>query len=150
MRARDIMSMHPSIVTPNQTILDAARLMRERHVGILPVIDSLQTRRFVGVITDRDIVVRCVANQHGPDCTVKDHMSAGRLEWVGPDAEISDVVARMKDFHIRRMPVVDVDRGLLGVISIGDLSARLNPKEPKLVEELERVLSGVREEVAPS
>jgi len=141
MRARDLMSTHPSIITPHESIVAAARLMRERHVGILPVIDSLETRRLVGIITDRDIVVRCLANEHGADCRVRDHMTGGRLEWVGPGADADEVVAKMKDHHIRRVPVLDIDRGLIGIISVGDLTVRLRPGNPRMMEELEQVLS---------
>jgi CBS domain-containing protein len=68
-------------------------------------------------------------------------MTGGRLEWVGPGAEVDEVVAKMKDHHIRRVPVLDIDRGLIGIISVGDLTARLRPGNAQMVEELEQVLS---------
>lgn len=140
MKARDIMMMHPSVVTPDETMEAAARIMRDRTVGVLPVIDDLQGRRLAGILTDHDIVVRCVAAGHDARCLVRDHMTTARLVWVGPDADVSEVAARMNEAGLRRIPVLDEDHRLVGVIVLADLHVRVRSSNPVLVEELEQHL----------
>ena len=91
MKARDVMTAHPSVVTPDDTIRTAAQVMRDRHVGTLPVIDNLRDRQLKGIITDRDIVIRCLAAGHGADCTVKEHMTSRHLTTARLDDEVSEV-----------------------------------------------------------
>lgn len=140
MLARDIMTAHPTVVTPDDSILQAARLMRDRNVGSLPVIEDLRTRRLVGIITAGDIVTRCLAHDHGLGCLVRDHMTSVQLRWVAPDSEVHDVVVKMKQGQVRRVPVVDGDRGLVGIIAVADIARRLRPGHPSAVAELERML----------
>ena len=77
MKAQDIMTRDPRSVTPDTPITEAARLMKEQDVGILPVVESSNSRKLVGVITDRDITIRHVAAGHKPDCKVSEAMSSG-------------------------------------------------------------------------
>ena len=140
MLARDIMTAHPTVVTPDDPILHAARLMRDRKIGSLPVIEDLRTRRLVGIVTARDIVTRCLAQEHARGCLVRDHMTSVQLQWVAPDCEVNDVVERMKQAQVRRIPVVDGDRGLVGLIAVADIARRLRPSHPSAVAELERML----------
>jgi CBS domain-containing protein len=141
MRARDVMTAHPSVITPDDTILKAAQLMRDRHVGMLPVIDNLNDRHLKGVITDRDIVIRCFSAEHGPGCTVKEHMTAHHLTTVRLDDSVVVVAHKMKRDHIRRIPVLaDGDR-VAGVIALVDLASRLRPSDPEMVERIERSAS---------
>jgi CBS domain-containing protein len=141
MLARDIMTTHPTVVTPDDPISRAAELMRDRGVGVLPVIDDLQSRRLAGMVTARDIVTRCVAARHAGDCRVRDHMTCTHLEFVGPDSDVSEVVAKMKSAQVRRIPVVADLRGLVGIIAVADLAVRLRPGHPSVVEELEGLMS---------
>ena len=84
MRARDIMTSHPLVVTGEDTISHAAEIMRDAEVGIVPVVDDREHRRLIGVLTDRDIAVRCVSHRHVPACDVRLHMSADHLHTVAP------------------------------------------------------------------
>ena len=127
MKARDVMTAHPSVVLPGDTVSKAAQIMRDRKVGMLPVIDSLWTRNLVGVITDRDIVVRCVSQGDGAVCLVCDHMTRESLTCVDVDADVGDVVACMEAHGLRRIPVLKRDGPMLGVIASTDLVARLRP-----------------------
>ncbi|MBI3567751.1 MAG: CBS domain-containing protein [Gemmatimonadetes bacterium] len=141
MLARDIMTAHPTVVTPDDPILLAAEMMRDRHVGALPVIEDLQSRRLAGIITARDIVARCLAEKHGEGCRVRDHMTHAKLEWVTPDSEVDTVVEKMTRAQVRRIPVVDGARGLIGIVAVTDIALRLRLGHPSVVEELERMLS---------
>jgi CBS domain-containing protein len=140
-RARDVMTAHPSVVTPDDTILKAAQLMRDHHVGVLPVIDNLKDRHLKGIITDRDIVIRCFAAAHGHECTVREHMTSHHLTTVCLDDSVAVVAHKMKRDHIRRVPVMaDGDR-VAGIIALVDLASRLRPADPEMVERIERMAS---------
>ncbi len=141
MKARDVMTAHPSVITPDDSIHRAAQLMRDRHVGMLPVIDNLNDRRLRGVLTDRDIVVRCMAAGHDLTCAVREHMTARHLTTVHVDEEVSAVAHKMRRDHIRRIPVVGDDEQVAGVVAVVDIATRLRPADPLLVEGIERDVS---------
>ena len=146
MKARDVMTAHPSVITPDETILRAAELMRDRHVGMLPVIDNLSDRRLLGVLTDRDIVVRCIAAGHTMRCAIRDHMSTRRLTTVHLDDDVETIAHKMRRDHIRRVPVVDHEDRVAGVVAVVDIATRLEPSDAMLVEGLERDASAVVEQ----
>jgi CBS domain-containing protein len=79
------------------------------------------------VLTDRDIVVRCAAAGHGPDCRVRDHMTHGSIVTVELDADAEDVAVKMEGFHLRRLPVVDSGGAVVGVVALADISAFYPP-----------------------
>ena len=140
MKARDIMTPNPAVVTPDAPVSRAAEVMRDLDVGIVPIVDDLASMQLAGVITDRDIAVRCVAQGHDADCRVRDHMTAHAIDTVGPDADVSEVIAKMEGGRVRRIPVVGEERRLVGIIAQADLAVKLGPKEPLEVEHmLERV-----------
>lgn len=143
MRARDVMTAHPSVVTPDETILKAAQVMRDRKIGLLLVIDDLQHRRLLGLLTDRDVVVRCVAAGHDAACTVREHMTRSHLTTVQLDDEVSLAAERMMRDRVRRLPVVAEGGRVVGVVALADLAARLRPGDPELVERIERQTSTV-------
>jgi CBS domain-containing protein len=136
MLARDIMTRDPRVVTPDEPIAHAATIMRDLDVGIVPVVNDKVHMHLEGVLTDRDIVVRCVALQHNGHCRVRDHMTSDHLATVRPDTEIHQVIDLMERGRIRRIVVVDEDNHLVGIIAQGDLAVKLGPKEPLEIEEL--------------
>ena len=136
MRARDIMTARPAHVTPGDPIGAAASLMRELVVGIIPVVDDHESLRLVGVVTDRDIVVRCVAHHHDLGCSVRDHMTAHSVRAVYPDEPLDDVLATMERARIRRVPVVDDDGRLVGIIAQADLATKVGARRRLDVERM--------------
>lgn len=138
MKARDVMTAHPSVVTPDDTIRTAAQVMRDRHVGTLPVIDNLKDRQLKGIITDRDIVIRCLAAGHGPACTVKEHMTSRHLTTARLDDDVSDVAHKMRRDHVRRIPVIADDNRVAGIVAVVDIATRLRPADPGMVAGIER------------
>jgi CBS domain-containing protein len=140
MRARDIMTSNPLVVTGEDTISHAAEIMRDAEVGIVPVVDDREHRRLIGVLTDRDIAVRCVSHKHVPACDVRLHMSADRLHTVAPDADVDRVIEAMAHDQVRRIPVVADDGRLIGMISQADLATKVGPDNPL---DVERVLESV-------
>lgn len=121
MKARDIMTANPESVTAGDSIQTAARIMRDSDVGIVPVVDDEGSRRLRGVITDRDIAVRCVAEGRDGTCRVSDLMS-GDLVTARPDDDVSKVMDRMKTEQVRRIPVVDDSDRLVGIIAQADIA----------------------------
>ncbi len=141
MKISELMTRNPCTVTPDTPVSEAARLMKEEDVGIVPVVERVggaETRgRLVGVVTDRDITIRHVAERHTTDTPVRDVMSSG-VKTASPDDSVDTVMALMGREQVRRIPIVD-DRGsLVGVVSQADLARKAS--DPAKVEKtLEQV-----------
>ncbi|QNM83983.1 CBS domain-containing protein [Sphingomonas sabuli] len=105
-------------VRPDQTAKEAAAFMLEEDAGSMPVSDG---DRLVGMITDRDITVRGVAKGHGPDTPVSELMTSDVL-CVRDDEDVADVATKMGKAQVRRLPVIDSNEKLCGIVSLGDLS----------------------------
>ena len=120
MKVSKCMTRDVELVSPTQTIREAAQMMAELDAGALPV---QQDDRLVGMITDRDIAVRAVAQGKSPDTLVREVMSDEVL-YCFEDQEIGDVARNMGDVKVRRLPVVNRDKRLVGIISIGDLALK--------------------------
>lgn len=122
MLAREIMTRNPECVTPQDDLDRAAQIMRDKDVGIVPVIAGTDGEmRLVGVVTDRDIVMRHVAEGHGPGCKVEEAMSRQSLAVAGPDDDVDSVMRQMSERQVRRVPVVENGR-LVGIISQADVA----------------------------
>lgn len=125
MKARDIMTVKPFVVTPDDPIAKAAEIMRYEDIGGVPVVDDRARPRLVGLITDRDITVRWVARGHNTSCMVGDVMTPAPLETVGPDADVAEIVEKMECAQVRRIPVVSDDGVLIGIVAEADLAIKL-------------------------
>ncbi len=121
MKARDIMTPDPEVVTPEQSISCAAQIMRDCDVGVVPVVNN-DGRTLIGLITDRDIAVRHVADGHAGDCTVGAHMTCDDIETVDADDDSEMVLDAMKRREVRRIPVTNANGRLLGVIAQADIA----------------------------
>jgi CBS domain-containing protein len=118
MKVREAMTRDVRLVKPNQPISEAASLMAELDIGVLPVEEN---DRLVGMITDRDIAVRAVAVGRGPDTPVADVMSR-EVKYCFEDQSIDEVTQNMGELRIRRLPVLTRDKRLIGILSLGDLA----------------------------
>ncbi len=118
MKVSKIMTRDVTLLNPNQTICVAASLMAEIDAGALPVGEN---DRLVGMITDRDIVIRAVAQGKSADTTVAEVMSKEVLYCFDTD-EIDDVTRNMGKARVRRLPVVNRDKRLVGIVSLGDVA----------------------------
>lgn len=118
MLVRNLMTKTVARVAPEDTCLDAARLMRDKDCGAIPVADG---DRLVGMITDRDIALRCVAEGETGDMKVGDAMTAEVL-YCYEDQDLANVARNMGDMQIRRLPVLTRDKRLVGIISLGDIA----------------------------
>jgi CBS domain-containing protein len=124
MKARDIMTSNPEVVTPDDPVGRAAQIMRDSGVGIVPVVDDHNAMRLQGVITDRDIAIRHVAQDCPSTCTVRDHMTSDRIEATSPDSDIDDILEVMERDQIRRIPVLEENYRLVGIIAQADIATR--------------------------
>ena len=122
MKAQDIMAKNPRCVTPRTTVQEAARLMKSEDVGALPVIGDESTGRLVGMITDRDITIRVVAEGRSLDATrVEDVMSKSSLAVAKTSDSVEDVMKVMGREQVRRIPIVDEHQKVVGVVSQADV-----------------------------
>jgi CBS domain-containing protein len=123
MNIKDIMSTDVEVVTPDTLIHEIAQKMQQRDCGCVVVVEN---DRMVGMITDRDIALRCVANAHIPaETTAKDVMTPEILYC--RDTDNADEVARnMGKNKVRRMPVLNAEKRLVGIVSLGDLASHSN------------------------
>lgn len=129
MKARDIMTPKPLSVVPMDPVWKAAEIMKYEDIGGVPVVGDKATGQLVGLITDRDITVRCTARRHGSGCLVQSHMTPQPLHTVHPDSDVREVVGKMEAAEVRRIPVVD-DRGILvGIVAERDLAMKLEASE---------------------
>lgn len=119
MRVSDAMTRDVQIANPNQTIHDVAQIMAECDIGSLPVGEN---DRLVGMITDRDIAVRAVAKGKSPDSTkVRDVMTQD-VKYCFDDQDLSEVAQNMSDIQVHRLPVVDHDKHLVGILALADIA----------------------------
>ena len=121
MRARDIMTDNPTCCTPEDTVQDAARRMLAADCGCLPVVDNLDSPHILGVVTDRDLACRCIAEGLGPETRIRDVMTSDP-SCCSPDADARDVERLMADRQIRRVPIVDEEQCCVGMIAQADLA----------------------------
>jgi CBS domain-containing protein len=120
-QVNELMTRGVRTAAPTDTLCDAAQAMEELDVGVLLVCDG---ERLVGVITDRDIAVRGVAQRLSPDRTHLDVIMTGEVRWCFDDSTVEEALRTMSELQIRRLPVIDRDRRLVGVLSLGDAAAK--------------------------
>lgn len=121
MKVADLMTPDPQTIGPDESLRRAAELMDELDVGVLPVCDG---ERLVGIVTDRDITVRATAAGLSPDSGKVGDVMTADLSWCFEDEDSSIAERLMRRTRIRRLPVLNVHRRLVGVISLGDLAAK--------------------------
>ncbi|MFN3536902.1 MAG: CBS domain-containing protein [Brevundimonas sp.] len=135
MKVRDIMSRDVQVARPGDSIQNVAGRMAAGDFGFMPVAEGDQ---LVGTITDRDLVVRALASGAGGEAPVGEVMTS-KVEWRRDDEDLKDILKCMSDKQIRRLPILDKDNRLVGVVSLGDLSTRVKEKYAgEALEEISR------------
>ena len=125
MKVSEVMTRDVRVANPNETIQEAARIMAEIDAGVVPVGDN---DRLVGMLTDRDIAIRAVAKGKGPDTKVGDVMT-NDIRYCFEDEDTDKVCQNLGDQQIRRIPVVDRDKRLVGIVAVSDLAAHEAPRQ---------------------
>lgn len=138
MKISDVMTPNPKTVKPSDSIQTAANIMREEDAGAVPVVEG---GRVVGMVTDRDIVVRAVADG---DFTAKiSDVVSDDVITATPEMTTSEAAELMGEHQIRRLPVIDADDRLVGIVSLGDLAVKEN-RDSRMGETLENISEGVK------
>lgn len=139
LRCREIMTKNVLTTTGAMSLKDAAQMMKDGDIGVLPVVETA-TNKLVGIVTDRDIVVRVVAAGKGADATVAEAMTS-ELFTAKPDDFAFEAIRTMGERQVRRIPIID-DAGVLqGIVSIADVALEMED-EREIAETLEEISSG--------
>ena len=137
MNIRDVMTKNPRTAAPGDSLQAVAKIMSEEDTGVVPIVDK---GRLVGVVTDRDIVIRCIAegsfNAKATDAASEDVVT------VTPDMSVADAAELMGEHQIRRLPVVEGDK-LVGIVSLGDIAVK-EGKDKRTGDTLEDISQGVK------
>jgi CBS domain-containing protein len=144
MKVSDVMTTEVETAQLNSTLEEVASIMKVEDVGAVPVVD--EDEDLVGIITDRDIIVRCVADGKDASDTTVEEILSHELETIEPDADVEEAARLMADKQIRRLPVCQ-DGELVGMLSIGDLAVK-TPHRDAPAEALREISQGVRGEAA--
>jgi CBS domain-containing protein len=132
-QVRDVMTQNPTSCDPAATVVDAAKVMASEDVGSVPVVKD---GRLAGVVTDRDIVVRVLAEGRDPTSTTVGEVASSDLETVSPDDDLNTALRKMASSKVRRLPVVDGDE-LVGIVAQADVARQGNDSETgQVVEEI--------------
>jgi CBS domain-containing protein len=125
MKVSEAMTKDVRVANPEETIEQAAQIMAELDAGVLPVGEK---DHLVGMITDRDIAIRGIAKGKGPKAKVRDVMTAD-IKYCFDDQEIEEVTRNMADIQVRRLPVLNRDKRLVGILSLGDIASSRDSKD---------------------
>ena len=118
MKVSDKMTRNPRVASPDDAIRDAAGVMAQADTGVLPVGEN---DRLVGMVTDRDIAIRAVADGKGPETKIREVMTP-HLHWCYEDEDLEEITRKMGDTQVRRLPVMDRIKRLVCIISLGDVA----------------------------
>jgi CBS domain-containing protein len=119
---QDVMTQQVETCSPSSSLIEVAKLMKELDVGAIPVSENDELK---GILTDRDIVVNGLAEKESVDLKAKDVMTEN-LDYVTPDTDIEEAYIMMAEKQIRRLPVLDKNNRVVGIVSLGDLAVKLN------------------------
>ena len=136
-RCREIMTKNVQTATRDMSLREVAAIMRDGDMGAVPVVDK---GKLIGIVTDRDIVIRCIADGHNANTAVNDAMTA-ELFTVGPDDFVFEAIRLMGDKQIRRIPVINDNGELAGIIAMADVALETED-EREIAETLEEISSG--------
>lgn len=123
MKVSEVMHEGACCITPEWTICEAAQMMRDEDIGALPVCEN---DRLIGMLTDRDIIMRCIAEGKDSMKTQARHAMSEQIIYCRSNEEIEDAIRLMEDHEVRRLPVLDDNNKVCGVLSLGDISHKVS------------------------
>jgi len=138
MFCREVMTENPVCCLPNDLVSASARVMRREDVGAVPVINDEQQKQLIGIVTDRDLAIKVVAEARDPNHTLLQDVTTSTIVVCREREDLSSAIKAMEEHQIRRVPVIDDDGRVVGIISQADLATRLHePRQtPKMLEEI--------------
>jgi CBS domain-containing protein len=136
--ARDVMTANPATVSEKDSVRDAARIMASEDTGIVPVVDG---RKVVGMVTDRDIVVRFVAEGKDPSNARVDECMSRSVRSVKEDTPVAEILTVMSNAQVRRVPVLNASEEMVGIVSIRDISTETK-QDDRVGKAIEQISEG--------
>jgi CBS domain-containing protein len=149
MRVKQVMTKDPSCCVPSDTAQKAASIMREQDTGVIPVIENEQSQRVVGVVTDRDLCMNVVAEGRDPRTVRVEECMTTVVVACAPNDSMAKATELMKQNQIRRVPVVDEQRTLIGIVSLADVVERGEVKATEVHETLKTISAPTRHPSKP-
>jgi CBS domain-containing protein len=139
-KCNEVMTKKPVCCLPNDTVIKAAELMKSRNIGSVLVIENEQTQRLVGIVTDRDLALRLVAEGGDPKSTKAEAVMTRKVVTCGADDNLQKALDAMAEHQLRRIPIVDHDHKVVGIIAQADVATRLDQPEKtsQMVKEILR------------
>jgi CBS domain-containing protein len=133
---RELMTKNPRALSSGATVMEAARMMRDEDTGIVPVVDG---DKLVGTVTDRDIAIRVVADAKAPDTTTVGEIASRELVTIDPQQELDEALRLMARHRVRRLPVVEEDGRLVGIVAQADIARNASDVQTgDLVEDISK------------
>src|SRR6266850_1598284 len=140
MKCSEVMTDNPVCCLLNDLVSQAARVMRSEHIGAIPVVSDERTKEIVGIVTDRDLAIKVVAESRDPNRTTVGEVMTHTIVVCREDDDLSSAIAAMEEYQIRRIPVIDQGGRIVGIISQADVATWLHEprKTAEMVEEISR------------
>jgi CBS domain-containing protein len=137
-KCNEVMTKNPIYCLPNDAVVRAAQSMKNENVGPIPVIENEQTKKLVGIVTDRDLALKVVADGRDPKSTKVEEVMTPKVVTCHPDDDLQKALDAMSEHQLRRIPVVDDDNKLVGIIAQADVATRVNQpqKTAEMVKEI--------------
>jgi len=136
---RDVMTSNPRTVSDKDSVLNAARIMRDEDTGVVPVVDG---KKIIGLVTDRDIVVRGIADGKDMKSLKVNEVMTKQVRTVNEDASVKEVLDVMSGAQIRRVPVVNRNNELVGIVSMKDVATETKHADSKVGDTVEKISRG--------
>jgi len=128
-KCNEVMTNNPVCCLPNDSVAKAAGLMKSQDIGSIPVIENEQTKKLVGIVTDRDLALKIVAEGRDPKTTKVEAVMTHNVVTCRADDDLQKALDAMADYQLRRIPVVDNDNKILGIIAQADVATRVDQPE---------------------
>jgi CBS domain-containing protein len=126
MKCSEVMTDNPVCCLPSDSVGQAARVMRREHIGPVPVISDERSREIIGIVTDRDLAIKVVAEARDPNRTMVSDVMTNIIVVCRADEDLDSAIAAMEEYQIRRIPVIDQGGRIVGIISQEDVAMRLH------------------------
>ena len=139
-KSSEVMTKNPACCLPTDSVSKAAQWMKKEKVGSIPVIENEKTKKLIGIVTDRDLALQVIADGRDPQTTKVADVMTQKVVTCGVDDDVQNAVDAMAENQLRRIPVVDKNYNIVGIIAQADVATRINqPQETaKMVKEISK------------
>ena len=128
-KCNEVMTKNPVCCLPNDTVFKVAQLMKSKDFGSVPIIENEQTKKLVGIVTDRDLALKIVAEGRGPKSTKVEQVMTRKVVTCGAEDDLQKALDAMSWNKLRRIPIVDNNNGIVGIIAQADVATRVDQPE---------------------